>query len=117
MYSSASAIRSAVIVYTGGSLQNSVQCFSGGYVTEVVSIRVSSRGGEAGGVTGIPPGEHTGRCLFGIAVGVPRDEVLSEMCVGGVEVRPGIGGALATAAAMPAIEVSTVQLKARDAVC
>lgn len=48
---------------------------------------------------------------------MPRAEVLSDRCVGGVEVRPGIGGALATAAAMLAIEESTVQLKARDAMC
>lgn len=82
-----------------------------------VSIKASSRGGDAGGVTGIPPGEHTGICLFGIAVGAPRDEVLSDRCVGGVEVRPGICGALATAAAMVAIERSTVQLKARNAMC
>lgn len=83
---------------------------------EVVSINASSLGGESGGVAGMPPGEHTGRCLFGIAVGLPRD-VLSDMCVGGVAVRSGIGGALATAAAMPAIDVSTVQLKARDVMC
>jgi len=80
-------------------------------------MSTSSRGGEAGGVAGMPPGEHTGRCLLGIAVGVPRDEVLSDMCVGGVEVPPSMGGALATAAAMLSIEVSTVQLKARDAMC
>ena len=105
------------MVYTGGSLQNCVQCFSGGYVIEAVPTRPSSRCGDAGGVTGLGPGEHIGRCLFGIAVGVPRDEVLSEMCVGGVEVRAGIAGALATAAAMLAIEVSAVQLKARDVMC
>ena len=84
---------------------------------EDVSTTTSSRGGDAGGVTGTPPGVHTGRCLLGIAAGVPRDDVLSDRCVGGVEVRPGIGGALATAAAILAIEVSTVQLKARDAMC
>lgn len=110
-------MQSAVIVYTGGSLQNSVQYFSGGYVIEDVSITASSRGGDAGGVTGIPPGEHTGICLLGIAVGVPRVEVFSDRCVGGVEVPPGICGALATAAAMVTIEKSTVQLKARDAMC
>jgi hypothetical protein len=86
-------------------------------VIEAVSTKPTSLGGDAGGVTGLGPGEHTGRCLFGIAAGVPRDEVLSEMCVGGVEVRAGIAGALATAAAMLAIEVSTVQLKARDVMC
>ena len=82
-----------------------------------LSTNASSRGGEAGGVTGIAPGGHTGMCLLGIAVGVPRDEVLSDRCVEGVEVRPSICGALATAAAMLAIERSTVQLKARDAAC
>jgi hypothetical protein len=86
-------------------------------VIEGVSINTSSRGGDAGGVTGVPPGEHTGMCLLGTAAGVPRDEVLSDRCVGGVEVRAGIDGALATAAAILAIEVSTVQLKARDAMC
>jgi hypothetical protein len=40
-------------------------------------------------------------CLFGIAVGVPRDDVLSDRCGGGVDDREGIGNALlATAAAM-----------------
>lgn len=85
----------------------------------VASINPSSRGGESGGVTGRAPepGGHTGMCLLGIAAGVPRDEVLSDRCVGGVEVRAGIDGALATAAAILAIEGSTVQLKARDATC
>jgi len=89
-------------------------------VIALVLISPSSRGGESGGVTGRAPepGGHTGMCLLGIAAGVPRDEVLSDRCVGGgVEVRAGIDGALATAAAMLAIEGSTVQLKARDATC
>jgi hypothetical protein len=43
-----------------------------------VSMRLSCRGGEAGGVAGSPPGEHTGMCLLGIAVGVPRVEVLRD---------------------------------------
>lgn len=64
------------------------------------SMRLSCRGGEAGGVAGSPPGEHTGMCLLGMAAGVPRDEVFSDRCGGGVDERPGIGGNLATAAAM-----------------
>lgn len=68
-----------------------------------VSMRLSCRGGEAGGVTGSPPGEHVGMCLLGMAVGVPRDDVLSERCGGGVVEREGMGNALlATAAAMVA---------------
>jgi hypothetical protein len=94
-------MRSAVIVYTGGSSEYSVQYWCGGYVIEEVSMRLSCRGGEAGGVAGRPPGEHIGMCLFGIAVGVPRDDVLSDRCGGGVDDREGIGNALlATAAAM-----------------
>lgn len=100
MCSSASAMRSAVMVYTGGSSEYSVQYLSGGYVMDDVSIRLSCRGGEAGGVAGRPPGEHTGMCLLGIAAGVPRDDVLSDRCGGGVDVRLGMGIALATAAAM-----------------
>ena len=68
-----------------------------------VSIRLSCRGGDAGGVAGRPPGEHTGMCLFGMAVGVPRDDVLSDRCGGGVDERS-ICGTLATAAAMLAVE-------------
>jgi hypothetical protein len=77
-----------------------VQCLLGGYVMDDVSIGLSCRGGEAGGVTGRSPGEQTGMCLLGIAAGVPRDEVLRERCVAVVEVRLGMDGALATAAAM-----------------
>lgn len=99
----ASAMRSAVMVYTGGSSEYSVQYVSGGYVIDDVSMRLSCRGGEAGGVTGRPPGEHVGMCLLGMAVGVPRDDVLSERCCGGVVEREGMGNALlATAAAMVA---------------
>jgi hypothetical protein len=40
-----------------------------------------AEGGEAGGVSrpraGRGPGEHTGRCLFGMAAGVPLDDVFS----------------------------------------
>lgn len=99
----ASAIRSAVMVYTGGSSEYTVQYVSGGYVMDDVSMRLSCRGGEAGGVTGSPPGEHVGMCLLGMAVGVPRDDVLSKRCGGGVVEREGMGNALlATAAAMVA---------------
>lgn len=65
-------------------------------------------GGEFGGVSrpwaGLGPGEHTGKCLFGTAAGVPLTEVLSVMCGGGVEVRAGSGGARATMVAMIADE-------------
>ena len=58
-------------------------------------------------------------CLFGTAAGVPREEVLSVKCGGGVDERPGMAGALATAAAMPASGrgyrgALVVQLKARS---
>jgi hypothetical protein len=114
--SNASAIRSAVIVYTGGSSEYSVQYVSGGYVMEDVSMRLSCRGGEAGGVTGSPPGEHIGMCLLGMAAGVPRVDVLSDRCCGGVDDRVGIDIALATAAAMLAVGARDVQvqLKARN---
>lgn len=100
-------------------MQNSVQYFSGGCVIEDVSIKPSSRGGEAGGVAGMPPGEHTGRCLLGIAVGGLRGDELRDRCADEVELWLSIGGALATAAAMLAIESveGAVQLKARDAMC
>jgi hypothetical protein len=39
-------------------------------------------------------------CLLGIAEGVPREDVFSDRCGGGVEERPSIEGYLATAAAM-----------------
>jgi hypothetical protein len=100
MCSKASAIRSAVMVYTGGSSEYSEQYASGGYVIDEVSIRLSWRGGDAGGVAGSPPGEHTGMCLLGIAAGVPREEVFKDRCGGGVEERSGMEGYLATAAAM-----------------
>jgi hypothetical protein len=102
--SSASAMRSAVMVYTGGSLEYSVQYVSGGYVIDEVSTRLSCRGGDAGGVAGRPPGEQNGMCLLGIAPGVPRVDVLSDRCGGGVGDRVGTGSALATAAAMLAVE-------------
>jgi hypothetical protein len=41
-----------------------------------------------------------GMCLLGTAAGVPRDEVLSVRCGGGVVDRPGKGGARATMVAM-----------------
>jgi hypothetical protein len=77
-------------------------------VIEDVSMRLSCRGGEAGGVAGSPPGEHTGMCLLGTATGVPRDDVLSDRCCGGVDDREGMGIALATAAAMVASDTSDV---------
>lgn len=69
-----------------------------------VSMRLSWRGGEAGGVAGKPPGEHGGMCLLGMAAGVPRDEVLSNRCGGGVAERAMRSGR-ATAAAMVAVQV------------
>ena len=108
-------MRSAVIVYTGGSSEYSEQYVSGGYVMDEVSMRLSCRGGDAGGVAGKPPGEHTGMCLLGTAEGVPRDEVLSDRCGGGVDERAGTGNALATAAAILASQIiDGVQLKARN---
>jgi len=69
---------------------------------EEVSIRLSCRGGDAGGVAGnaSPPGAHTGRCLLGIAMGVPREVLLSGSCSCGVGPRVSRSGALATAAAI-----------------
>jgi hypothetical protein len=111
MCSSASAMRSPVMVYTGGSSEYSVQYASGGYVIDEVSTRLSCRGGEAGGVSGSPPGEHVGMCLLGMAAGVPRDDVLSERCGGGVGDREDIGSALvATAAAMVIVGMSDLQV-------
>ena len=104
-----------MIVYTGGSLQNSTQYFSGGYVVEDVSVKGSSRAEEAEGAAGMFPGWHTGRCLLGIAAGGFRDDVLSERCVEGAELWSSKGSALETAAAILAIGVSRVQLKARNA--
>jgi hypothetical protein len=92
------------MVYTGGSSEYCVQYVSGGYVIDDVSTRLSCRGGDAGGVAGRPPGEQNGMCLLGIAAGVPRVDVLSDRCGGGVGDRVGTGSALATAAAMLAVE-------------
>lgn len=50
-----------------------------------------------------------GRCLLGMAAGVPNDDVLSERWGGGVDDRPGMGGALATAAAMCAVSITNDQ--------
>ena len=95
------------MVKMGGSSEYSQPYFVGGKVMDVVSITLSLVGGDAGGVTsprsGTGPGGHTGRCLFGMGCGAPR-AVLSVKCGGGVGERAGIGGALATTAAM----VSTV---------
>jgi hypothetical protein len=69
-----------------------------------VSIILSFEGGDEGGVSrpraGAGPGEHTGMCLFGMAAGVPREEVFNVRCGGGVEARLGIAGGRATTAAM-----------------
>ena len=77
---------------------------SGGYVMVDVSMMLSLEGGDDGGVSGVRagtgPGEHTGMCLFGMAAGVPREDVFSVRCGGGVEDRAGMGGARATIAAM-----------------
>lgn len=70
-----------------------------------VSMRLSWRGGEAGGVAGSPPGGHIGMCLLGMGAGVPRVEVFNDRCGGGVEERLGMEeGYLATAAAMLTIQ-------------
>jgi hypothetical protein len=73
-------------------------------VIDDVSMMLSFDGGDAGGVSrpraGTGPGEHIGMCLFGIAAGVPRVEVFSVRCGGGVLERPGIKGARATTAAI-----------------
>ena len=51
-------------------------------------------------VVGLGPGEQTGMCLLGMAVGVPLADVLSVRCGGGVDVRLVIAGALATIVAI-----------------
>lgn len=108
------------MVNIGGSSEYSQPYFVGGKVMDVVSITQSAVGGDAGGVTsprsGTGPGGHTGMCLFGMAWGVVPRDVLSVKCGGGVAARPGMGGALATTAAMVADGGSHVQvhLKARN---
>jgi hypothetical protein len=76
-------------------------------VIDDVSRRLSLDGGDAGGVSrpraGTGPGGHTGICLFGIAAGVPRVEMFSVRCGGGVLERPGIKGARATIAAIASV--------------
>jgi len=98
-----------------------VQYLVGGYVMEDVSLTLSLLGGDAGGVSGprkgTGPGEHTGICLFGTAMGVPRVDVLRVRCGGGVVERPGMASVLATTAAMVANGGGygvKVQLKARS---
>lgn len=46
------------------------------------------------------PGEHMGRCLFGMAAGVPLVDVFSVRCGGGVLVRLWRAGACSTRVAM-----------------
>jgi hypothetical protein len=76
-------------------------------VIDDVSMRLSLDGGDAGGVSrpraGTGPGEHIGKCLFGIAAGVPRVEVFSVRCGGGVLEPPGMGGARATIVAIAVV--------------
>jgi hypothetical protein len=57
------------------------------------------------------PGEQVGRCLLGMAAGVPLTDVLSVMCGGGVEVREGSGGARATMVAIVADERGRLQAR------
>lgn len=84
-----------------------MQYVFGGWVIDDVSMRLSLDGGDAGGVSrpreGTGPGGHTGKCLFGMAVGVPRVEVFSVRCGGGVLERPGIGSGRATTAAIASV--------------
>ena len=59
---------------------------------EEVSMRLSWRGGDAGGVAGSAPGGQTGMCLLGMGAGMPRDDVFRDRCGGGVEEGRGIEG-------------------------
>lgn len=78
----------------------------GGYSTCSLSLDTPEfGGGDVGGVvrpTVTRPGEQCGMCLFGTAAGVPRTEVLSVRCGGGVEVLLGkaAGGACSMIVAM-----------------
>lgn len=69
---------------------------------ETVSFTAGDEGGVSSPLGDGEPGEHTGMCLFGIAAGVPRDEVFKVRCCGGVEERVGMGSVRATTAAMTA---------------
>ena len=88
---------------TGGD-STSLSNFEGGWRREADSITPCFCGGEAGGVlrpvTGLGPGEQTGMCLLGMAVGVPLEDVFRVRCGGGVDVRLVIAGALATIVAI-----------------
>lgn len=61
-------------------------------------------GGDEGGVSspwpGTGPGGHIGMCLFGTAVGVPREDVFRVRCGAGVVERPARGSARATTVAI-----------------
>ena len=61
-------------------------------------------GGDMGGESalGRGPGLQKGMCLFGIAAGVPRCEVLMLRCGGGVAVRSMLTGAAHTTVALMA---------------
>lgn len=89
--------------YTGGSFCSLLYPVGGSSSDDGLRTAFAD-GGEDGGVTrpwfGLGPGEHIGRCLFGMAAGVPRDEVLRVRCGGGVFGRSGNAGALATIVAI-----------------
>ncbi len=82
----------AVIEYTGGSV-NTFPKPLGGYNSDGVSTSCFGEGGDVSGVLskarddGRGPGEQKGMCLFGMAAGVPRWDVL--MLIGGVAVLVG----------------------------
>lgn len=88
--------------YTEGE-STSLLNLVGGWRVEEVSMTAFFWGGDAGGVSspvGCGPGEHSGMCLFGMAAGVPREDVLRVRCGGGVAVRVGIAGGLTMAVAI-----------------
>jgi hypothetical protein len=62
-------------------------------VREVVSSRCVVGGDVGESALGRGPGLQNGMCLFGIAAGVPRCEVLMLRCGGGVAVRSMLTGA------------------------
>ena len=92
-----------LILYTGGSLRSFRKEVGGSSREEGLRL-ACTEGGEEGGVSrpcpGRGPGEQIGRCLLGIAAGVPLEDVLSVRCGGGVVGRSGIGGGRATTVAI-----------------